>query len=69
MILKPLSTNEGEEKDISNCDQENLVVDNSTEQERTVRNRSIRTSAARAANRISEWTKILRRPPEDVEEI
>jgi hypothetical protein len=64
-----LSTNEGEQGDISNCDQENLVVNNSTEQERTVRNRPIRTSAARAANRISEWTKILRRPPEDVEEI
>jgi hypothetical protein len=48
-----LSTNEGEEKDISNCDQENLV-NNSTEQERTVRNRPVRTSAARAANRISE---------------
>ena len=43
-------------------DQETLVVNNSTEQERTVRNRPIRTSATRAANIISEWTKILRRP-------
>jgi hypothetical protein len=64
-----LSTNEGEQRYISNGDQENLVVNNSTEQERTVRNRPIRTSAARSANRISEWTKILRRPPDDVEEI
>ena len=47
--------NEDEEMEISNCDQEDLVVNNSAEQERPVRKRTVRTSAARAANRISEY--------------
>ncbi len=57
----------------NHSDLDNPIVNYSTKQERPGRERPgrerpKRTAAARAANRISEWTKILRRPPEDVEE-
>ena len=64
-----LSTNEKEGKEERICDQENPVGNSPTEQELSVRRRPVRTSAVNAASRISEWTKVLRRVPEDVEDI
>ena len=49
-----LSTNENEGKEEHICDQENAVGNDSTEQEPSVRRRTVRTSAVNAACRISE---------------
>ena len=49
-----LSINENEGKEEHICDQENAVGNDSTEQEPSVRRRTVRTSAVNAACRISE---------------
>jgi hypothetical protein len=64
-----MSTNEDEESEKEIPNQVNPVDNNSAEQNKPTNGRPVRTSATKAADKISEWTEILRRPPEDVEDI
>ena len=62
-----LSASESTSKETSDR-QEQPDVDRSGGKEESAREKPKRAAATRATSRISEWTKTLRRPPEDVEE-